>query len=84
MEISISSPATWVKPTGTSNDGTGDPFDTLAPAGIGTNTWSTRALASGDFNGDGKLDMIEYVRAVHAAGWDRYICPEVTGQIWKL
>jgi inosose dehydratase len=34
--------------------------------------------------GDGKLDMVEYVRAVHAAGWDRYICPEVTGQIWKL
>ena len=23
------------------------------------------------------------MRAVHAAGWDRYICPEVTAQIWK-
>ena len=33
--------------------------------------------------GDGQLDMGEYVRAVRAAGWDRYICPEVTGQIWK-
>lgn len=34
--------------------------------------------------GDGKLDMVEYVKAVYTAGWDRYICPEVTGQIWKL
>ncbi len=34
--------------------------------------------------GAGKLDLIEYVKAVCAAGWDRYICPEVTGQIWKL
>ena len=33
--------------------------------------------------GDGGLDLVEYVRAVKAAGWDRYICPEVTGQIWS-
>ncbi len=33
--------------------------------------------------GDGALDIGTYVRAVHAAGWDRYICPEVTAQIWK-
>ncbi|NKB69455.1 MAG: TIM barrel protein [Candidatus Latescibacteria bacterium] len=32
--------------------------------------------------GDGKLDMPTYFQAVKAAGWDRYICPEVTGQIW--
>ena len=33
--------------------------------------------------GDGGLDLVEYVRVVEAAGWDRYICPEVTGQIWS-
>ena len=33
--------------------------------------------------GDGALDVSEYMRAVHAAGWNRYICPEVTAQIWK-
>ena len=33
--------------------------------------------------GDGALDLEEYVRVVKAAGWDRYICPEVTGQIWS-
>ena len=32
--------------------------------------------------GAGKLDMPTYFQAMQAAGWDRYICPEVTGQIW--
>jgi sugar phosphate isomerase/epimerase len=31
--------------------------------------------------GDGELDMIGYFRAMREAGWDSYICPEVTGQI---
>ena len=32
--------------------------------------------------GDGELDMPTYFQAMQAAGWDSYICPEVTGQIW--
>ena len=34
--------------------------------------------------GDGDLDVVEFFRAMRAAGWDSYICPEVTGQIWTL
>ena len=33
--------------------------------------------------GDGKLDLEVYLQAMQAAGWDKYICPEVTGQIWN-
>jgi sugar phosphate isomerase/epimerase len=33
--------------------------------------------------GAGKLDMIVYLKAMHAAGWTGMICPEVTGQIWN-
>ena len=33
--------------------------------------------------GDGKLDMTTYFKAMADAGWDKYICPEVTGQIWN-
>ena len=33
--------------------------------------------------GNGKLDMSYYFRAMRDAGWDSYICPEVTGQIWN-
>jgi inosose dehydratase len=32
--------------------------------------------------GDGELDLEVYFKAVRDAGWDKYICPEVTGQIW--
>ena len=32
--------------------------------------------------GDGKLDMNVYFKAMQDAGWDKFICPEVTGQIW--
>lgn len=34
--------------------------------------------------GDGKLDLAVYLQAMHKAGWEGVICPEVTGQIWKL
>jgi len=34
--------------------------------------------------GDGDLDVFEFFRAMRAGGWDSYICPEVTGQIWTL
>ena len=33
--------------------------------------------------GDGGLDVPAYFKAMRAAGWDSYICPEVTGQIWS-
>ena len=33
--------------------------------------------------GAGDLDMNVYFRAMRDAGWDTYICPEVTGQIWN-
>lgn len=33
--------------------------------------------------GAGKLDMTDYIKAMHAAGWTGMICPEVTGQIWN-
>ena len=34
--------------------------------------------------GDGTLDLSVYFKAMQDAGWDRYICPEVTGQIWNV
>ena len=34
--------------------------------------------------GGGELDMVGYFRLMREAGWDRYICPEVTGQIWNV
>ena len=33
--------------------------------------------------GSGKLDMKAYYKALQDAGWDQYLCPEVTGQIWN-
>lgn len=33
--------------------------------------------------GDGHMDLSLYMRTVKQAGWDSYICPEVTGQIWN-
>ena len=33
--------------------------------------------------GDGALDLNVYFKAMQDAGWDKYICPEVTGQIWN-
>ena len=33
--------------------------------------------------GAGDLDMNVYFKAIRDAGWDKYICPEVTGQIWN-
>ncbi len=34
--------------------------------------------------GDGELDVNAYFKAIVNAGWDRYVCPEVTGQIWNV
>ena len=34
--------------------------------------------------GDGELDINAYFKAIVDAGWDRYVCPEVTGQIWNV
>ena len=34
--------------------------------------------------GDGELDITSYFKAMRKAGWDSYICPEVTGQIWNV
>ena len=34
--------------------------------------------------GDGELDVNAYFKAIANAGWDRYVCPEVTGQIWNV
>jgi sugar phosphate isomerase/epimerase len=34
--------------------------------------------------GDGKLDLAVYLQAMQRGGWQGIICPEVTGQIWKL
>ena len=34
--------------------------------------------------GDGELDLNVYFKAMQDAGWDKYICPEVTGQIWNV
>ena len=34
--------------------------------------------------GDGKLDLEVYFKAMRDAGWQKYICPEVTGQIWNV
>ena len=34
--------------------------------------------------GDGELDMDVYFKAMQDASWDKYICPEVTGQIWSV
>ena len=33
--------------------------------------------------GSGKLDLRAYYKAMQDAGWDKYLCPEVTGQIWN-
>lgn len=33
--------------------------------------------------GDGDLDLVNFVMAIQTAGWNKYICPEVTGQIWN-
>ena len=40
------------------NDGSGDPFDTLAGKDISGDTDDTRAVAVGDVNGDGDLDLV--------------------------
>ena len=33
--------------------------------------------------GSGKLDVTAYCKAMQDAGWNQYLCPEVTGQIWN-
>ncbi|MEE3235388.1 MAG: sugar phosphate isomerase/epimerase [Candidatus Latescibacterota bacterium] len=33
--------------------------------------------------GEGKLDLSNYVKVLSSAGWNSYLCPEVTAQIWK-
>jgi sugar phosphate isomerase/epimerase len=33
--------------------------------------------------GDGELDNTEYVRAMHAAGWDDSLTLEVSARVWS-
>ena len=60
---------------------------TLVPYTAHTHITDARRHPDGKFDllllGDGELDSVTYVRAMHEAGWDDFITLEVSTMVWS-
>ena len=64
-----------------------DSVKNLVPITVHTHITDTRRYADGQFDllllGEGELDSVTYLRAMHKAGWNDFITLEVSARVWS-